>query len=54
MYKAKKNGGNRIEMGYQGLRNLHADPLTAAPELKSTELEDSELNNLEIKATKIV
>ncbi|MCL1091201.1 diguanylate cyclase [Shewanella profunda] len=27
MYKAKKNGGNRIEMGYQGLRSIHVDPL---------------------------
>ncbi|MGI1987410.1 diguanylate cyclase domain-containing protein [Shewanella glacialipiscicola] len=23
MYKAKKNGGNRVEMGYQGLRTVH-------------------------------
>jgi len=54
MYKAKKNGGNRIEMGYQGLRNLNADPLPAASESEESELEDAELNNLENKVTKIV
>ncbi|CAD6363972.1 GGDEF domain-containing protein [Shewanella putrefaciens] len=27
MYKAKKNGGNRIEMGYQGLRSIFVDTI---------------------------
>ncbi|QYJ80528.1 sensor domain-containing diguanylate cyclase [Shewanella acanthi] len=27
MYKAKKSGGNRIELGYQGMKNKHVAPL---------------------------
>ena len=40
MYKAKKNGGNRIEMGYQGLRNLHAElrPEANIPENKAMKI----------------
>ncbi|MGL5027876.1 MAG: diguanylate cyclase domain-containing protein, partial [Shewanella oncorhynchi] len=40
MYKAKKNGGNRIEMGYQGLRNVHAElrPEANIPENKAMKI----------------
>ena len=39
-------GAIALKMGYQGLRNLHADPFTAAPELKSAELKDTELEDV--------
>ena len=29
MYKAKKNGGNRIELGYHGLRGKHVEVFTS-------------------------